>query len=171
MWECPDFFPLDGSYVLLTSPQEMQAEGTEFIDGNTTLCLIGQFDRERARLLRQHEQTIDYGLDFYAPQTVLTEDGRRVMIAWMQYWNSVDFRPAQNLPFFGQMTAPRELRVQDGKLIQNPVRELDRYRGRAVRSQKGLQCYLCLCPLEKQLEKSECFDERSTHHSRNSHKK
>ena len=133
MWECPDFFPLDGSYVLLTSPQEMQAEGTEFIDGNTTLCLIGQFDRERARLLRQHEQTIDYGLDFYAPQTVLTEDGRRVMIAWMQYWNSVDFRPAQNLPFFGQMTVPRELRVKDGRLLQNPVRELEGCRGRAVR--------------------------------------
>ena len=133
MWECPDFFLLDGAQVLITSPQEMKAEGSEFIDGNTTLCLIGEFDRERVRLLRDHEQTIDYGLDFYAPQTVLTPDGRRVMIAWMQYWNSVDYRPPQNLPFFGQMTVPRELRVRDGRLVQNPVRELEAYRGAALR--------------------------------------
>ena len=132
MWECPDFFELDGTHVLLTSPQEMRSEGLEFIEGNTTLCLIGRFDRERVRLLRQHEQTIDYGLDFYAPQTVLTEDGRRVMIAWMQYWNSVDYRPALDLPFFGQMTVPRELRVRDGRLIQKPVRELMYFRRRGV---------------------------------------
>ena len=133
MWECPDFFALDGTHVLLTSPQEMRSEGLEFIDGNTTLCLIGQYDKTRRRLLRQHEQTIDYGLDFYAPQTTLTADGRRVMIAWMQYWNSVDYRPPEKLPFFGQMTTPRELHVRDGRLIQNPVRELEAYRGKAVR--------------------------------------
>ena len=132
MWECPDFFTLDGSHVLLVSPQEMKSESLEFIEGNTTLCLIGQFDRDSSRLLREHEQTIDYGLDFYAPQTVATADGRRIMIAWMQYWNSVDYRPPQDLPFFGQMTVPRELRVRQGRLIQNPVRELDNYRGSAV---------------------------------------
>lgn len=132
MWECPDFFRLDGKHVLLTSPQEMQVGDMEFIDGNTTLCLIGTFDRENVKLLREQEQTIDYGLDFYAPQTVLTQDGRRVMIAWMQYWNSVDFRPDQKLPFFGQMTVPRELRVRDGRLIQNPVRELEAYRRNPV---------------------------------------
>ena len=133
MWECPDFFPLDGAHVLLTSPQGMRSEGLEFIEGNTTLCLIGRFDRARCRLQCEHEQTIDYGLDFYASQTLLTADGRRVMIAWMQYWNSVDYRPPERLPFFGQMTVPRELRVRSGRLIQNPVRELEAFRGACVR--------------------------------------
>ena len=127
MWECPDFFPLDGQDVLLTSPQEMRGCEPEFIDGNTTLCLIGRFDRENTRLETEHEQTIDYGLDFYAPQTLLTPDGRRVMIAWMQFWDSVDWHPPE-LPFFGQMTLPRELRVRDGRLYQTPVRELEKYR-------------------------------------------
>ena len=27
MWECPDFFELDGKHVLLTSPQDMLPEG------------------------------------------------------------------------------------------------------------------------------------------------
>ena len=127
MWECPDFFALDGRHVLLTSPQEMRADEPEFIQGNTTLCLIGQYDRERVRLETEHEQTIDYGLDFYAPQTLLAPDGRRIMIAWMQFWDSVDWHPPE-LPFFGQMTLPRELRIRNGRLYQTPVRELETYR-------------------------------------------
>lgn len=124
MWECPDFFRLDGKQVLIVSPQEVDARSAEFIDGNTTLCLIGSQTPD-GDFNRDAEQTVDYGLDFYAPQTVLAADGRRVMIAWMQYWNSVDVRPVEHLPFFGQMTLPRELNVRDGRLIQNPVRELN----------------------------------------------
>ena len=131
MWECPDLFKLDGKDVLLVSPQEMCTEGMEFLYGNTTLCLIGKLN-EDGSLTRETEQTIDYGLDFYAPQTTLTADGRRVMIAWMQYWNSVEIRPVKDLPFFGQMTLPRELNVKNGRLIQNPVRELETYRSGKV---------------------------------------
>jgi beta-fructofuranosidase len=131
MWECPDLFRLDGKDVLIVSPQEVRSENLEFIDGNTTLCLIGELDKN-GKLIREAEQTIDYGLDFYAPQTVLTKDGRRVMIAWMQYWNSVEVRPDEGLPFFGQMTLPRELSVCNGRLIQNPVKELNDYRGARV---------------------------------------
>ena len=126
MWECPDLFRLDGQHVLITSPQEMPESGLDFIEGNGTLCLIGALLEDKT-LREEHLQTIDYGLDFYAPQTLLTEDGRRVMIGWMQYWGSVDAAPPE-LPFFGQMTVPRELHVQDGKLIQNPVGELEQYR-------------------------------------------
>jgi beta-fructofuranosidase len=103
----------------------------EFIEGNTTLYLVGKLNGEGV-LQRESEHTIDYGLDFYAPQTVLTADGRRVMIAWMQYWNSVDVYPVEGLPFFGQMTLPRELNVKDGRLIQRPVRELEAYRSDQV---------------------------------------
>ena len=50
----------------------------------------------------------------------------------MQYWNSVEIRPVKDLPFFGQMTLPRELNVKNGRLIQNPVRELETYRSGKV---------------------------------------
>ena len=128
MWECPDLFPLDGKSVLLVSPQEMTAVGLEFHPGNANVCLIGNFDREKNHLNRESVQAIDYGLDFYAPQTLLTEDGRRVMIAWMQNWETCSCKP-QELRFMGQMTIPRELSVRDGRLYQNPVRELEKYRG------------------------------------------
>lgn len=124
MWECPDFFPLDGKQVLLTSPQEMRPVGLEFHAGNGTLCLIGDYDPNEKGFTRQYVQAIDYGLDFYAPQTLLTPDGRRVMIGWMQNWDTVGAKP-HHCRWFGQMTLPRELSIRDGRLIQNPVRELE----------------------------------------------
>ena len=127
MWECPDFLPLDGKDVLLVSPQEMTAIGLEFHAGNGTVCLIGTYDAERHHQIRESVHAVDYGLDFYAPQTLLTPDGRRVMIAWMQNWETVNCQP-QGIRYFGEMTLPRELSVRGGRLIQNPVRELERYR-------------------------------------------
>ena len=124
MWECPDYFPLDGKNVLLVSPQEMTAVGLEFHPGNGNVCIIGTHDKERQHLLRENVQAIDYGLDFYAPQTLLTADGRRVMIAWMQNWETSTC-VQDKLQFMGQMTLPRELHIRDGRLIQNPVRELE----------------------------------------------
>lgn len=131
MWECPDLFHLDGKDVLLTSPQEMTAMGVEFHPGNSTLCLIGEYDREKHHLLRENTQAIDYGTDFYAPQTVETTDGRRVMIAWMQSWEASGSKPF-DLPFFGQMTLPHELSVKNGRLLQTPVRELEQCRGMKI---------------------------------------
>lgn len=128
MWECPDYFPLDGKHVLLVSPQDMDAIGLEFHPGNANVCLIGNYDRKLHHLNRESVQAIDYGLDFYAPQTLLAQDGRRVMIAWMQNWETSSCKPRE-LPFFGQMTIPRELSVCNGRLYQTPVRELENYRG------------------------------------------
>ncbi len=127
MWECPDFFPLDGKHVLLTSPQSMTSMGLEFHPGNSTLCIIGEYDREKKHLQRENTQTVDYGTDFYAMQTLSSLDGRRIMIAWMQSWETSGCK-MKNLPFFGQMTLPRELSLKNGRLIQNPVREIERYR-------------------------------------------
>ena len=116
--------------MLITSPQDMCPMGLEFHAGNGTLCLIGDYDTEKG-FTRQAAQAIDYGLDFYAPQTLETPDGRRIMIAWMQNWDTVNSKP-YNCRWFGQMTLPRELSLKNGRLIQNPVRELEAYRRERV---------------------------------------
>ena len=127
MWECPDFFKLDGQYVLLTSPQDMLPSGFEYHNGNGTLCLIGDYDPESKTFQETRNQAIDYGIDFYATQTLLAPDGRRIMIAWMQNWDTLAIASLK-APWFGQMTVPRELSVKDGRLYQWPVRELDALR-------------------------------------------
>ncbi len=127
MWECPDFFQLDGKWVLLTSPQDMLPQGFEYHNGNGTLCLIGDYDQETDTFTEEYDQSIDYGIDFYAPQTVETPDGRRVMIGWMQNWDACGIRTPQEL-WSGQMSLPRELSVVNGRLYQRPVRELEALR-------------------------------------------
>lgn len=131
MWECPDFFPLDGKQVLLVSPQEMSPVGLEFHAGNGTVCIIGSYDKAENRFVREHIQAVDYGIDFYAPQTLEAEDGRRIMIGWMQNWNTIAGKP-RDCRWFGQMALPRELSIENGRLIQKPVRELEQYRRNPV---------------------------------------
>ena len=127
MWECPDFFALDGEHVLLISPQDMLPEGLEYHNGDGTVCLIGEYDSSAVRFMPRHHQAIDYGIDFYAPQTVLTEDGRRVMIGWMQNWDARAIREPAS-PWAGQMSIPRELSIREGRLCQRPIREFDALR-------------------------------------------
>lgn len=128
MWECPDFFELDGKAVLMCSPMEMLPEGLEYHNGAGTLCLIGKLDETGTKFIYEHNQTIDYGIDFYASQSILAPDGRRIMIGWMQNWACQDDTGAKERGWFGQMTVPRELSVRNGRLYQVPVREIDSLR-------------------------------------------
>lgn len=124
MWECPDFFELDGKWVLLTSPQDMLPKELEYHNGNGTLCLIGAFDEETETFTEEYDQSIDYGIDFYAPQTILDLAGRRIMIGWMQNWDTCSLRSSEE-QWIGQMSLPRELFIKDGRLFQRPIKELD----------------------------------------------
>jgi beta-fructofuranosidase len=123
MWECPDFFPLDGSQVLLVSPQEMHAR-EEFHAGFGTVCIVGDWNEKDCRFERKHIQPVDHGLNFYAPQTVLSPDGRRIMIGWMDNWETCKEAPRRH-PWYAQMSVPRELYIQNGHLCQCPVREIE----------------------------------------------
>ena len=128
MWECPDFFELDGKHVLLTSPQDMLPEGLEYHNGNGTLCIIGEMDKDTYTLKEQFTQSVDYGIDFYAMQTVEAPDGRRIMIGWMQNWDTCANNRIPKGKWFGQMSLPRELSIKDGRLIQKPIWEIENLR-------------------------------------------
>nr|AHF26463.1 beta-fructosidases (levanase/invertase) [uncultured bacterium Contig115] len=130
MWECPDLFELDGWSVLLASAQDMLPKGFEYHNGNGTFCLLGHKNAQ-GDYTWAVDHAIDYGIDFYAPQTVLTPDGRRVMIGWMQNWDTCNLH-VKSTPWFGQMSLPRELSVKGGRLFQKPLRELEQYRGEPV---------------------------------------
>ncbi|HTG67996.1 MAG TPA: glycoside hydrolase family 32 protein [Candidatus Udaeobacter sp.] len=125
MWECPDLFPLgeDDRHVLLISPMNIAPV--------KNLYLSGTFDYESCRFLKQHAEQIDYGFDFYAPQTLIDDLGRRIMIAWMNIWGAA--MPEQAHGWLGAMTLPRELTLAaDGTLRSHPVPELSALRGQHI---------------------------------------
>jgi len=132
MWECPDFFELDDKYILIVSPQDMLPQGAEYRGGDGTVCQIGFYDDEMDVFHDEFNQAIDYGIDFYAPQTMLSPDGRRIMIGWMQNWDTCGLHTREHKHWFGQMSIPRELSIRDGRLIQKPVRELEKIRTSVV---------------------------------------
>lgn len=66
MWECPDFFTLDGQNVLIVSTMEMEAEELEYPNGNGVVCQIGHFDNQTGQFHSISSQSVDYGIDFYA---------------------------------------------------------------------------------------------------------
>lgn len=131
MWECPDFFSLGDRQILLVSPQDMRAKGLEFHNGNNSIFIYGQYEKESHKFKREKVTSADYGLDFYAAQTLLTQDGHRILIGWMQSWDA-NITPA-SFQWSGMMTIPRELTLEHGRIYQRPVRELEKYRTDMVR--------------------------------------
>ena len=125
MWECPDLFSLDGKAVLMMSAQEV-LQSDNFDSGNIGVCLIGQYDEHEYKFIKEKAQQVDRGLDFYAQQTIASADGRRIMIGWLQNWDICNYRE-KGCRWFGQMSVPREIKIKDGVLIQQPVREIEDY--------------------------------------------
>lgn len=116
MWECPDLFGLDGRYVLLMSPTGLVRDGKNY--PNHAVWLPADFDAKgcaahfTGRVTAQEGwHFLDYGLDFYAPQTTLDEEGRRIMLGWLRMP-----QPGEEGDWNGMLTFPRVLSWHDGRL-------------------------------------------------------
>jgi len=124
MWECPDFFRLDGRSVLSVSPQGLPHEHLRFQNVYQSGWFPVEGTLERGRLGSFAEW--DMGFDFYAPQTFEAPDGRRLMIGWMGLPDCPYENPTAALGWQHCLTVPRELFFDGGeRLCQRPARELD----------------------------------------------
>ncbi|NDL67289.1 glycoside hydrolase family 32 protein [Clostridiales bacterium F-3ap] len=125
VWECPDHFRMDGKDILLVSPQFKKPESLRYHNIHSTCARIGTLDLEKGRFLLEQEEEIDAGFDFYAPQTLEDGQGRRIMVAWMQMWERNMPSNEEKHGWAGAMTFPRILWMQDGRLHQLPVPEIE----------------------------------------------
>lgn len=115
MWECPDLFPLADKHILIISPMGMP--------GHKNIYMVGTMDYTTGKFTRESYAELDYGADFYAAQTFLGPDGRRILFGWMNMWGTK--QPTEANGWAGALTLPRELKLlPDGTLSQNPVSEL-----------------------------------------------
>ncbi|XP_047024683.1 uncharacterized protein LOC124633488 [Helicoverpa zea] len=128
MWECPDFFELNGSFVLLMSPQGIENKTTDRYQNQfQTGYIIGSFDHSSGKFQeRVPFQEIDYGHDFYATQT-MEHEGHRYLIAWMGTWNA-DY-PERAHGWAGAMTIIRELTLKGNRILMNPIDAITNLRG------------------------------------------
>lgn len=129
MWECPDLFTVDGCTFLSVSPQGVEAQGMEFqnIYQSGVFPLEGDF-RGDYHLGRFTE--LDRGFDFYAPQTFVDEQGRRILVGWfgLPDLDGLYENPTTEDGWMHCLTIPRVLSCKNGHLLQNPVPELQQLR-------------------------------------------
>jgi len=128
MWECPDLFSIEGHDVFTISAMHLPHRGEEFTNIYSSLYAVGRLGIHKPEFYFDEYHEIDYGLDFYAPQTVETPDGRIIMIGWMQMWERNYPTDDMKHGWACALTLPREITVKDGHLIQKPARELKAYR-------------------------------------------
>ncbi|MBO7745894.1 glycoside hydrolase family 32 protein [Paenibacillus sp. MWE-103] len=119
VWECPNFFRLDGKWVLTYSPQ---GRGIPYRTGT----LADDFT-----FVTETEGILDYGhLDgYYAPTSFEDEQGRRIMWGWMPESGRGESAAIEG--WAGVQAVPRILRLdpETGELLIRPIPELERLRG------------------------------------------
>lgn len=113
MVECPDY--VKDLNLLIHCEQYQPIDGYMHHNIHSTFYDIGYFD-EDDKFISQHNGTIDYGFDMYAPQVI--KDGN-ILIGWMNMWDRNN--PSEKYGFSGSLTIPRKIEIKDNKLIQTPV--------------------------------------------------
>ncbi|CAL1288935.1 unnamed protein product [Larinioides sclopetarius] len=129
MWECPDFFPLGDKHLLVLSPQGMPKIGYQYRNLYQSGYFIGKWNPGKDFQIEQDFMEMDNGHDFYAPQTFFTSDGRRIVIGWMDMWESPF--PESVYGWSGMFSLPRQLTfAKDGTFLIEPVKEIEDFRGK-----------------------------------------
>lgn len=127
MWECPDYFELEGKGVLLFSPQGIAPVGDLYQNIFQSGYLLGsQLDVSARTFSHGDFHELDRGFDFYAPQTMKDHIGRRILVGWVGL-PDISY-PTDPDGWAHCLSLPRELTIVNGKLIQNPVEELQTLR-------------------------------------------
>ncbi|MBO3642136.1 glycoside hydrolase family 32 protein [Streptococcus suis] len=118
VWECPDYFVVDGQEYLIVSPMRYQKEDNDFVNINSNIFVTGHVDWDKKVFVADSFKEIDHGHDFYAAQTTEGPEGERVMIAWMHTWGRPLVTNDLGHKWYGQMTLPRLLKQGENGLRQ-----------------------------------------------------
>ncbi|WP_239740579.1 glycoside hydrolase family 32 protein [Mammaliicoccus sp. P-M59] len=130
MWECPDLFSLSQKDILLCSPQGIKETDKKYLNLFQTGYFLGHLNDDKNLFTREQFKELDYGHDFYAAQTTLAPDGRRILIGWMAMWESP--MPEKDDGWAGALTIPRELTLENSHLYMKPIEELKDLRTHSI---------------------------------------
>ncbi|HFI0156452.1 TPA: glycoside hydrolase family 32 protein [Streptococcus suis] len=118
VWECPDYFEVDGQEYLIISPMRYQKDENDFININSNIFVTGHVDWDKKVFVADSFKEIDHGHDFYAAQTTQGPEGERVMVAWTHTWGRKLVTNDLGHKWYGQMTLPRILKKTENGLHQ-----------------------------------------------------
>ncbi|MET3558971.1 beta-fructofuranosidase [Streptococcus rupicaprae] len=119
VWECPDYFEIDGQSYLIMSPMRYKRNELEFVNLNSNVIVKGSVDWDTKTFVAESFDEIDHGHDFYAAQTTQGPNGERVMVAWMHTWGRTIIPHEKGHKWYGQMTLARILTREGTNISQS----------------------------------------------------
>lgn len=109
MWECPDYFETEGGSALIISAMGLLTNGEK--EKNQSICFPVTFSEGSCEIqIPDQYQFLDYGMDLYAPQTALDQDGKRVLEAWVR------MPKVTEEGWIGMFCTPRVVEMKEGHL-------------------------------------------------------
>jgi beta-fructofuranosidase len=131
MWECPDFFPLDGSHMLILSTERV------------VKYMLGRYaDRKFAPAT---EGGVDFG-SYYAARTMTNTGARRILWGWITESRSAEAQ--REAGWSGVMSLPRELSLQGSRVVFRPAAEVEKLRGRKLGADADGDCLEILAEID-----------------------
>ena len=120
MLECPDMFPLGDKWVILYCPMGPKPSGYQARNGHNAGYVVGNWSPGEAFEQLTDYRPLDWGHNFYAPQTFEAPDGRRILYGWMGSF-TLPPAPQQTDSWSGQLTVPRELTLGPDLALRNQI--------------------------------------------------
>lgn len=118
MPECPDLLLFeDDRAALVVSAMNYKYKGQTY--PHKTMIIDGEMDWENFEFIPESTREMDFGFDYYAPQSARENDGY-FLIAWSQSWGTSLVPGEKDHKWMGQMTIPQSLFIKDG-LIKRTI--------------------------------------------------
>ena len=134
IWECPALLNIEGKDVLIFSPQGLEREEFRYQNIYQAGYIVGELNFDTLEFKHGEFKELDFGTDFYAPQSFKDEKGRVIMFGWMGLPEEEQYHPTVNKGWVHCLTMPRELKLINGKLIQKPLIEMKELRKDKIES-------------------------------------
>ena len=150
----------DSNGIPLTDPKTKKDCERSRNFTSRSLYIIGEFDGKQFNRESQ-PRPLDFGSDFYAPQTWSNTPGRHILAGWQNNWHYAHQVPTA--PWRGQLSIPRDLGlIRDSDtywLTQTPAQELAALKHSALGRVTRLRDRLLLnrTPVELQNSRATAF--------------
>lgn len=142
MAECPDYFKLDENIEILTVCPQKRTDhrDTDLSISSYAGYIKGSFNQKEQRFIPNTDiNIIDYGFDFYAPQSFIDNLDRRIMVGWMSRMDDEEeeLAPTVDDNYLHCLTMPRELKWKNNILYQTPLKEFENLRKEKIDLKNG----------------------------------
>lgn len=147
MWECPDRLVFDEQTLLICCVQGIHSASKNYTSTNLSGYFQVAEGVDGTLHFTSDYHLLDYGFDFYAPQTTIDAQGRTILVGWMGLPDTPEQPTAPYEGWCEQLTLVRECQWQDQRLLQRPLPEqLDAFSSATATAELSTTPITTSCP-------------------------